>query len=188
MWDEVSFALFSIYTKSARSYVKLVAVCKSIRGSCLDWTGALTTRKTIYCMQYSVLIHTINQVTTMKCLATLRPLSLKLQPRHMPIMSFKHATTSKILRVSYKMSEETSTNIARIGTARIGTARKADIEPSMPHVAARQQYLSNVEAKTPKGLNKRARIMITIFLRWTHTLTPIMMLWSLPSCAYFQPY
>ena len=36
------------------------------------------------------------------------------------------------------------------------TARKANIEPSMPRIVGRQQHRSNVEAGTPKDYYKRA--------------------------------
>ena len=62
-------------------------------------------------------------ITTMKCLSILKPLSIKLQKRDIndvyggiqPHQSFK--------RASYKISEETSTNIARIGTAWLKSQR-----------------------------------------------------------------
>ena len=61
-------------------------------------------------------------ITTMKCLSILKPLSIKLQKRDInvyggiqPHQNFK--------RASYKISEETSTNIARIGTAWLKSQR-----------------------------------------------------------------
>ena len=78
-----------------------------------------------------------------------------------------HTATSKILRVSYKVSEETSRNIARIGTAWL----PGDIEPSMPRVVGRQQHRSKLEAETLNDYYKRALTISLLYHLFPETNT-----------------
>ena len=72
-------------------------------------------------------------------------------------MSMKHTTTSKIKRASYKISDETSTNTARIVTAWLKPQRgkQTGIEPSMPRVVS-WSATAQKQAGTPKDYYKTA--------------------------------
>jgi len=97
----------------------------------------------------------IIQITTMKCLSILKLLSIKLQKRDIDVYeAYSHIRDLKgeLQDIRGDMKKYCSDWYSMATT----TARKAIIEPSMPHVVGRQQHRSNVEAGTPKDHYKRA--------------------------------
>jgi len=97
----------------------------------------------------------ITHITTMKCLSILQPLSIKLQKRDVDVYeAYSHIKDFKgELRDIRGEIEKYCSDWYSMATT---TARKANIEPSMPRVVGRQQHRSNVEAGTPKDYYKRA--------------------------------
>ena len=89
------------------------------------------------------------------------------------------------------MSEETSRNIAQIGTAWLSPQREKQTSSHL----RRASLVGNVTRAMSKQKHQRITTKkrsqffcwIILLVRWTHTLNPIMMLWCHPSCAYFQP-
>ena len=96
----------------------------------------------------------ITQITTMKCLSILKPLSIKLQKRDIDVYeAHNHIKDLKgeLQDIRGDIDKYCSDWYGMAKT----TARKANIEPSMPRVVAGQQHRSNVEAGTPKDYYKR---------------------------------
>ena len=95
----------------------------------------------------------ITQITTMKCLSILKPLSIKLQKRDIDVYeAYNHIKDFKgeLQDIRGDIDKYCSDWYGMAKT----TARKANIEPSMPRVVGRQQHRSNVEAGTPKDYYK----------------------------------
>ena len=97
----------------------------------------------------------ITQITTMKCLSILKPLSIKLQKRDIDVYEvYNHIKDLRCkLQDIREDIEKYCSDWYNIATT---TARKANIETSMPRVVGRTQHRSNVEAGTPKDYCKRA--------------------------------
>ena len=97
----------------------------------------------------------ITQITMMKCLSILKPLSIKLQKRDIDVYeAYNHIKDLKgeLQDIRGDIDKYCSDWYGMAKT----TARKANIEPSMPRVVGRQQHRNNVEAGTPKDYYKRA--------------------------------
>ena len=160
-WGTWSFhSAFAIYTKSARSYVKWVAVCRSIRWNCLKlghWQQKQGKQPVTCSIQFWIYHHPDyndempfdTEATQYKAAKTTHRCLWSLWSIH-PHQIFNGRAT--------RYQRKTSTDIALIGTAWLKPQRgtQTGIEPCMPHVVGRQQHRSNVEAGTPKDYYKRA--------------------------------
>ena len=97
----------------------------------------------------------IAQITTMKCLSILKPLGIKLQKRDIDVYeAYKHIKDLKDEPPDVRGDIDKYCS-DWYGMAKT-TARKENIEPSMPRVVGRQQHGSNAEAGTSKDYYKRA--------------------------------
>jgi len=97
----------------------------------------------------------IPQITMMKCLSILKPLSIKLQKRDIDVYeAYSHIRDLKGELQDIRADiEKYCSDWYSMATT---TARKANIKPSMPRIVGRQQHRSNVEAGTPKDYYKIA--------------------------------
>jgi len=96
----------------------------------------------------------ITQITTITRLPILKPLAIKLQKRDIDV--YEEYSHIKDLKGELQDIRGEIDKYCCGGSMATSTARKANIEPSMPRAVGRQQHRSNVEAGTPKDYYKRA--------------------------------
>ena len=85
-WGTWSFlCAFAIYTKSARSYVNERLFVDSFGETAWNWDTDSKSKANNLLHAVSNFEFIITQITTMKCLSILKPLSIKLQKRDIDV-------------------------------------------------------------------------------------------------------
>ena len=109
----------------------------------------------------------ITQITTIKCLSILKPLSIKLQK--LGIGVFEVYNHIKDLKGGYKISEETSTNITRIPTAWLKPQRRKQTLSHLCHALLVGNSTEATSKQEHRRITTKERSQflckITLFLR-----------------------
>lgn len=152
---EVFFALFPSIVRALEAMSNERLFANQFGETAWNWDADSKSKANSLLHAVSNFQFVITQVTTMKCLSVLKPLSVKLQKRDIDVFqAYNHIKDFKSELQDIRGDiEKFCTDWYSMATT---TARKADIEPTMPRVVGRQQHRSNVEAETPKDYYKRA--------------------------------
>ena len=152
---EVFFALFPSILRALEAMANERLFANQYGDTAWNWDTESRNKANSLLNAVSNFAFIITQVTTMKCLSILKPLSVKLQKREIDVyQAYNHIGDFKRDLQNIRGDiEKHCTDWYNMATT---TARKADIEPSMPRVVGRQQHRSNVEAESPKEYYKRA--------------------------------